>query len=122
MGDFSWKLRYVTPQEAFEVLLVRAHERTGIKADSRLSRHLGLAQDNYIATWRLMLRDPKNQGPSFVTLLPLLEAAGVFSDEQDAARDDAAAVRKRAAEEEAKTSERDLRHNGRRQHPGEAQG
>ena len=69
------------PLEAFEWLVTRAHERTSVGADSRLSRHLGLAQDNYIATWRLSLKDPRNQGPSFVTILPLLEAAGVFANE-----------------------------------------
>jgi hypothetical protein len=113
----------VEPTKAFELLVARAHKRTGITADSRLSRHLGLAQDNYIATWRLSLRDSRNQGPSFVTLLPLLEAAGVFS-EQDAAREEATMVRERAAasEAEAKTTERDQRHNGRRQRPGEARG
>ncbi|MCK9628472.1 MAG: hypothetical protein M0R37_07760 [Bacteroidales bacterium] len=110
------------PAKAFELLIARAKERTGIRVETRLARHLDLAQENYISEWRGRLRDDDSQGPSFKNIVPLLEAAGVFSDEQDAARDDAAAVRKRATEEEAKTSERDLRHNGRRQHPGEAQG
>ncbi len=107
--------------EAFEKLVERARERTGITADGKLSRYLNYPSDNYISGWRGAIRGG-GQGPAFVNIVPLLEAAGVFSGEQDAARDDAAAVRKRAAEEEAKTSERDLRHNGRRQRPGEARG
>lgn len=108
--------------QALELLVARAKKRTGVDKDSHLARKLGLAQDNYISMWRSQIRRG-GQGPAFVNVVPLLEAAGVFT-EQDAARDDAATVRRKAAAsgEEAKTIEHDQRHNGRRQHPGEARG
>jgi hypothetical protein len=108
--------------QALELLIARAKKRTGETKDSHLARSLGLAQDNYISMWRAQIRDGR-QGPAFVNIVPLLEAAGVFS-EQDAAREEAATVRERAAasEAEAKTTERDQQSNGRRRHPGEARG
>jgi phage repressor protein C with HTH and peptisase S24 domain len=64
--------------QALDQLVSRARERLGVESDSILARRLGYPQDNYVASWRGQIRRG-GQGPSFINLVPLLEAAGVFA-------------------------------------------
>ena len=77
------------PEKALERLISRAHKRLGTKTDAELSDALAKMHSppkhnsGMVATWRwrTKLTRSKSGGVSFESLLPLLEAAGVFSNE-----------------------------------------
>ena len=73
------------PIEALNYFVTQAVKRTGAQSEPALFRELRLSE-NYLYKWRQMLRDG-NDGPTFRTILPLLEAAGVFSSGELGAED-----------------------------------
>src|SRR5450759_2743677 len=74
------------PLEALNLLVARAVERTGARSEPAMFRSIRLPE-NYLYAWRSMLGAGGGAGPVFKTLLPLLEAAGVFATGTDAADD-----------------------------------
>ena len=75
------RLFSVEPLEALNALVARALDRTGARSEPALFRGLMLSE-GYLYKWREMMREGRD-GPTLRTLLPLLEAAGVFSSGLD---------------------------------------
>jgi len=73
--------RVVDSLEAMDDLIARAKARLGVSTNQRLSIALGAYDSNMVGKWRGKLKGDRSRkgGPTFEAVLPLLEAAGVFS-------------------------------------------